>query len=190
MDEYVEEYINYEPPKTPPKELFYDAFYNLMKEKPLDKIGVDEISERAGLSRRTFYRHFKSTESLLMYIFQKRIDFFISCYSKKRPVDFQSMVAASFGHWNCFDKQFLYILKSNGKLDRFLQCFLSRTIDLFAADMESEEKRSGYAAYVPYFITGGLCGILVKWLEDGANIVPRHMSRVATLVKKSDWLEK
>ena len=183
----MDEYINYEPPKTPPKELFYDAFYNLMKEKPIDQIGVDEISEKAGLSRRTFYRHFKSTEDLLMYVFQRSVDYFTSYYLKKAPADFNSLIKAFFEYWNYQGKQFLYILKKNDRLDQFLQYFLSNTKDLWAESIKVEDKRSGYAAYTPHFIAGGLCGILVKWLEDGATIVPRHMYMVVSHIMKSDF---
>ena len=182
----MDEYINYEPPKTPPKELFYDAFYNLMKEKPIDQIGVDEISEKVGLSRRTFYRHFKSTEDLLMYVFQRSVDYFTSYYLKKAPADFKSMITTFFEHWHYYDKQFLYTLKNNGKLDQFLQYFLSRTRDLLAENIKNQDERSRYAAYVPYFIVSGLCGILVKWLEDGANIIPREMRHIAAYIMKSD----
>ena len=43
------------------------AILDLMREKPLDKITVDEFSERANVGRATFYRQFGSKEEAISY---------------------------------------------------------------------------------------------------------------------------
>ncbi|MBE0697970.1 MAG: TetR/AcrR family transcriptional regulator, partial [Anaerolineaceae bacterium] len=43
-----------------------DALHNLILEKGYDTITVEEITQRAGVGRATFYLHFKDKEDLLL----------------------------------------------------------------------------------------------------------------------------
>lgn len=47
------------------KNLIYDAAIELFKQKGFDKTSVDEISEKAGYSRATFFNHFGSKQGVL-----------------------------------------------------------------------------------------------------------------------------
>ncbi|MBZ9693497.1 TetR/AcrR family transcriptional regulator [Clostridium sp. M14] len=47
------------------KKWLIEALFDLMEEKPYSTITVKEISDKAQLSRRTFYRNFKVKEDLL-----------------------------------------------------------------------------------------------------------------------------
>ena len=49
--------------------LFADALIALNKEKPLHKITVTEIVQRAGAGRGTFYNHFRDKNDLIYWIF-------------------------------------------------------------------------------------------------------------------------
>lgn len=98
------------------------------------------------------------------------------------------MVTVFFERWIYHDKQFLYIMIDNNRLDQFLQYFLSQTQDLLAEIIPIQDERSRYAGFAPYFIISGLYGILVKWLEDGANIVLRDIRQIVPYIMKSDAL--
>lgn len=43
-----------------------DALVELIKEKPFDDITVQEVLDRAGVGRSTFYTHYKDKEDLLL----------------------------------------------------------------------------------------------------------------------------
>ena len=57
------------------KSALADSLKSLMKELPFEKISVEDISARAGLNRRTFYRHFLDKYDVLKWIYDKDFQF-------------------------------------------------------------------------------------------------------------------
>ena len=49
------------------KETIIDAFWQLLEEKPFNKITVQNIVERCALNRNTFYYHFQDIPNLTEY---------------------------------------------------------------------------------------------------------------------------
>lgn len=61
-------------PAKPIHKSLADSIKNLMRQKPFESITVEEICANAGISRRSFYRHFQDKHDLLNWIFE--YDFF------------------------------------------------------------------------------------------------------------------
>ena len=55
------------------KSIIVDALLELCEEKPLQKITIGDIQEKSGISRQTFYNHFKDKLDLIQYIYEYRI---------------------------------------------------------------------------------------------------------------------
>lgn len=51
------------------KRIIADTIYELSREKPLSKVTVLDISKRSGISRQTFYNHFKDKNDLIRWVF-------------------------------------------------------------------------------------------------------------------------
>lgn len=56
------------------RRMLQEAFSELLGEKPLDKITVSDIVERADVSRSTFYAHYRNTEDLFNSMVSDFID--------------------------------------------------------------------------------------------------------------------
>jgi len=52
-------------PRQSSRDLLIDAAYRIISEESLSQLSIDRVSERAGLSRRTFFLHFSSKDELL-----------------------------------------------------------------------------------------------------------------------------
>ncbi len=50
------------------RQRFVDAFWSLVREEPVSKIAVSELTRRAGYNRSTFYEYFLDTDDLLAYV--------------------------------------------------------------------------------------------------------------------------
>lgn len=55
------------------KRLLAEALLELSEEKPLKKITVTDIAQRAGAGRQTFYNHFKDKNDLLYWIYKRTL---------------------------------------------------------------------------------------------------------------------
>ena len=54
---------------------FVDAFISISESRPIEKITIQEIADKAGYNRTTFYQYFEDTFHLLSYM----EDYIISC---------------------------------------------------------------------------------------------------------------
>ena len=185
----MSELNNHGLPKKTPRDLFYNAFWDLMKEKPIDQIGIDEISERAGLSRRTFYRHFKSVDDVLTYFFRKKTDLFISHFTRYKPTDYISLAKVSF-EYCAISKEFMLVLKKNNKLELYLQYLFEKTSFLMKKIFENNKKATLIDIYTSHFIIGSLYGVLLRWLKSGMIVDVKDMCEVVSDILKSDTLTK
>lgn len=52
-------------PRPSTRDRLLDAAYRIISEESLSQLSIDRVSERAGLSRRTFFLHFASKDELL-----------------------------------------------------------------------------------------------------------------------------
>lgn len=57
------------------KQAFKEAFCLLYQTKPLTKISIQEISQKAGYNRSTFYQYFFDINDLLEHIEQELLDY-------------------------------------------------------------------------------------------------------------------
>lgn len=56
------------------KRTFIDTIFDLSREKSLSKISILDICKYAGISRQTFYNHFKDKNDLIRWIFISTLD--------------------------------------------------------------------------------------------------------------------
>ena len=55
------------------KQILSSALIELCSEKPLRKIKIDDFQHKTGISRQTFYNHFRDKQDLLVYFYEKNL---------------------------------------------------------------------------------------------------------------------
>lgn len=74
--------------RTDKKKLISETYLKLLACKPVDKITVTMLIEECGLSRQTFYYHFKDILDVIEYILTKNLEEIIGvCRAKNDPVE-------------------------------------------------------------------------------------------------------
>ena len=157
------------------KAIIADTLLELCEEKPLKKITILDIQKKSGISRQTFYNHFKDKLDLIQYIYENKIigswknpdssdlDYYEATLSAfKSDVKYHSFIkqACALTGTNCL-VDFMY--KHSREFDRaWYQSFHDRPLSkemLFASDYHS------------------IAGIYmrIQWILDDCPISPEQL---------------
>lgn len=151
------------------------ALIELLKEKPLSAISVTDITQKAGVSRMTFYRNYSSKEEIL----DKYMDYQFE--------QFHRMVAengrhASFIRYEIIMLGFDFFRQeadlvcclvnnnlSSGLRDRLVQ----NELDLSLTSQEDTESR-----YLTIAYASALFGIMTAWVQGGMKEDPEQLAKL------------
>jgi len=95
------------------KKMLVEALETLLRDKPLNKISIQELVDQCGLNRQTFYYHFEDIFNLVEYSFEK--GFMLSLYTYKGQALWQEGL-----------KELLIELESNRIVYKHVLCDMSR----------------------------------------------------------------
>ncbi|WEV43682.1 TetR/AcrR family transcriptional regulator [Lactobacillus sp. ESL0684] len=154
------------------KNLLVNALLALMSKQPFNTITISELTQVAGVSRRTFYRHFKKIEDILTYYLEDLLNLLIEKLMKQEKFDLQSIVIQFFEFWKQYT-DFLVILDKNNLFYLIFGNFFPKA-PIEHGDYQNIEEES----YAYYFIIGGLCNLLLKWIRDGAKLKPTDIEKI------------
>jgi AcrR family transcriptional regulator len=154
-----------------------DALVELMHEKPFDDITVQEVLDRAGVVRSTFYAHYRDKNDLFLSDME---DFFkmFSTVLTRRGANPQRLapVTELFTHL-AEAKEFYAALKAAGKVTDAQA--LGR--GLFARSFEERLRMAG-VALVPaelaaraHALAGSLFALMDWWIDQGMKTDPKEM---------------
>ena len=146
-----------------------DALIELLKEKPISKISIEELTKKADVGRATFFRHFDSKEDLLSYrlveIYKEYMgDSFDASYSD---------IEHSIKFFNFYrDTLDLHLLLLNNNLDSVIfEGFRKVLIPL-------EEQSDTDSIYTTFFTAYGLFGVILKWIKNGCKENSEEMAKL------------
>ena len=154
------------------KECMGTALLELMREKPLEKISIEEMTAKADVGRSTYFRYFRSKDEVLsfkIYCLWKRFDaqhhvggrgaseaataarlFFEFCLSMREVSD----LLYATGHQNCILDAYLRILRPDEDTEDELEYY-----------------RSNMTAYALY-------GLVNAWILRGYRETPAEMEHI------------
>lgn len=162
------------------------AFLQLIEEKPFGKITVNDIVERAGVHRNTFYYHYQSIPALLQEICNKMAEKMISVYEDLRtPADcVLPLVRLSLEHRTAVSHIYYSDVRN-------IQMDFVRKISRFSIEhyIDNVTERTGIGnrdkETMTRFFTAGLVGVWTEWVEDGMDADPSDVFvRIGTILEK------
>jgi AcrR family transcriptional regulator len=163
------------------REWMKSALLELVQEKPYEKISITNITDRAGLSRPTFYLHYKSKDELLMdhldTVFDPVMDAY---YELKENANVQQPGVLAM------TKMFEEIAKNIDVFRTALQAgaeqllikrMYFRNIDyLKCLAQRCEVEISPKVLHLTsHYMAGAFIGIFLDWLEDPNPAPPEQM---------------
>lgn len=156
-----------------------DALIELIQEKPFDQVTVQEVLDRAGVGRSTFYLHYRDKDDLFLSDAEEFLEAMAGALTRhKDKSDRVAPVAELFAH--VADGKKLYnALVQSGRIHDFLELAQGH----FARGIEQRLKDSPRAKGVPrselavrsYALAGTMMSLLKWWLDRGAKESPKQM---------------
>jgi AcrR family transcriptional regulator len=151
--------------------------FNILNNFAFKDITVKEIAERAGLDRKTFYRHFTAKEDVLHFYTDAVCLEYITELQKQHSLTTYTIALSYFSvlqrHISFFKK-----LERNN-----LSVFLLLTFDTYLpaihklfASQETATNSLYDSEYALSYYTGGFWNLSTKWIRDGAQKTPAEMA--------------
>ncbi len=162
-EKYVDEYI-------------ISALFDLMKKKKYDDISITEITNKAGVSRVSFYRNFNSKEDIVKKWIKDITDHFLDTsninYKKDNTKEYFIKL---FTHLENYEDYAILIYKAN-LIHLLKNEFESRILNIYEKE---------YGNYKSYFLAGGIFNVYYYWLINGCKESPEILAN-----KLVDFMQK
>jgi AcrR family transcriptional regulator len=157
-----------------------DALVALMHEKNFDQITVQQVLDRAGVGRATFYAHYRDKEDLFMSDVE---DFFAMAASmlKRHHVDTSRLapIRELFSHMRDA-KEFYMALVVSGKANDVRELgrgIFARSIDerIEAAGVQLDPLQRSAQAHA---LAGSMFSLLDWWIDKGMKADPQELDQL------------
>ncbi len=149
--------------------------------KPVSKITVREICERAKVNRSTFYAHYLDVYDLFEKVEQHMAELFKSNFhGDEQNWDFQEAMERSFAFIYEYREFFsLYFSEPHraNSLMHILTDPFKQQIEMF----KSQAPEQGVAGEISYhlnFFTAGMGALIAHWLAHGCRETPRQLYEI------------
>lgn len=130
-----------------------------MRKVPYERIKVTDIVREAGVSRMTYYRHFKTKSDVLASL----IDYIIKdvnpvCHENRRNGDWYRFWLTLFDYADRYASALKTIIEA-GQEQIILECLNRSAFPHLQKDESSE------TSYRLYFLSGAMYNVFIEWLK-------------------------
>jgi AcrR family transcriptional regulator len=151
-----------------------DALFSLMKEYSYQKIRISQITERADVSRSTFYLHYETKDDLLLSFLDEVIDKYFQAIDEYNSSSCETPSLLLFSMWK----------KNIGKiqliLDAGMEFRIYQRLRVFnlKRDIENESNNRLLNDYIRTMLDGASFALLLHWTQDKAKIPVPDMEQL------------
>ena len=161
------------------REALGDAFIALMIEQPFESITVQNVLDRAGVSRSTFYSHYSDKDDLFLSDVEDFWELTAAMLARNHDrSDRVAPVRELFAHI-AEAKDFYSALVSSGRLHDVMELgrgYLARGIEeRLAASTKTKELSKERLAAIAHAQSGALFSLLDWWINHGQRESPAEM---------------
>ncbi len=147
------------------------ALFSIMQQYSYKEITITQITQEAGLARKTFYRLYSSKDDILNDFFQT---VFSECRDQicaKQLHHYWEVVQVYFDFWE-EKKELLMLLQKHYLLGELFEKSYQYSFEIFEF-VRSKEVMQLFEPQMPYLLAyaiGGIQSLLIKWVELDMSI--------------------
>lgn len=157
------------------KMVIKQSFIALLKEKPVNRVTVKDVCERAEINRATFYKHYADCYDLLAKIEEEMIDELTALVQQTDDRQLSALFYQMFAKIQADGALYLTIASDHGDASlpaRILQLFYEQA----APHVNSANPSPAQQHWLYYFLANGCAGVLSQWLNTGMQEKPEDMA--------------
>lgn len=156
------------------KECIFTALLLLMEQRPYEEITITDIARKAGVSRMSYYRLYKSKDDILIQYSDQVFSGVMEQMKNEKEMDKYSFSVLIF-RFGMKEHRFLEAV-FNAKmyeqvLDRLVQYGFYLAESVFGMDMKDVK-----TDYWVHRMAGGFCLVLYRWIQRGMKETPEEMA--------------
>lgn len=165
------------------RKIIQETFLDILKEKPVEKITVKEICDKAEINRGTFYKHYRDCYDLIEQIEDDVLRQFEEMLVSIKTTGIQAALHAIMEALRNNTQLFCVMADTTGCrrfIHRLMECcfrHINEWPEYSSENNQPEENRiAGFA-----FLAGGCSGVIEYWLHSGMQ---RPSEEIAGLIGK------
>ncbi len=150
------------------KERMGTALLELMREKPLEKITIEEMTARADVGRSTYFRYFRSKDEVLAY---KLAALYSESFTHQiGPVDTVTELI------EIIEQFFAFWLSIRDIVDMIVNSRHAGVLPMAYSQIEENTCFPAERGYVSRFVLSGLFGVHHGWVANGYRESPEELA--------------
>lgn len=163
---------------TMTRECIYTALQILMEQKPYEEITITDIAKKAGVSRMSYYRIYKSKDDILIQYFN---DIFEECLEQIKRCSISDKYQFAVLVFETIREHHELILGVfRAKLYELILKCLVQYCTYLAEHILHENMESAETGYWIYAEAGRFTLLIYRWLEQGMPDPPEKMAEFLT----------
>jgi len=156
------------------KDCIADSLLELMKNNNFDAITIEEIIQKAGVGRTTFYRHFDEKSDILVYKF-------IRLYQEEKEKNPSTFSYANVNPDNLLNF-FQFIYEQRDTLNLVFMAKQDACVYTSFKEIYFSEKEARENTYEASFFGAGLFGVVSEWVENGFTDSPETLTEKVLVI--------
>lgn len=152
------------------REAIEESLLLLLETKALDRISISELTQKAGVSRNAFYRHYQSKEALLYKIIKR------ATLTAVKGLQRFNLETERYQAW-------LYLFKKAKEHSRLLKIILKHNMvqwlyDIILNRLDKFQRQSDTTRrlYIHSFWSQAVLSVLGRWITSGMIIPEEEMA--------------
>ncbi|CUX25090.1 TetR/AcrR family transcriptional regulator [Clostridium sp. C105KSO13] len=166
--------------------IIQSVFLDLLKEKPISKITVKEICEKADINRGTFYKHYEDIYDLMKKLEEaalNQLELLLLDSMKKGNVPVLITLLTSLLSYQDLIESLATNSLNKDFLSKLAECCSQYAISHLPSD-DANYINNPNKQYAYSYLAGGTTMLIEHWLKTGAKEAP------AVIAEKIDFLNK
>ena len=160
------------------KQYIVESFLILLEKNTYDEITIGEITEKAGVNRSTYYRHFGSKEDIIVEYYRTML---VSYMNTTSLPDAKAMERYLFDLFTIMmkHKKELLLIHQSGHSYLLLKVFNEHFTQKGTSDIHTMKS---------YYHSGGIFNCNLYWFEHEMNLSPKEMAVLAVQSFPLDYI--